>query len=243
LETTEEIAEVAGIPLLGEIPKVKDNVDGVFNSGSPAEDAFRRLRANLFALDGRANTIVLTSADPKEGKSTVAANLARSIAQSGRTVIVVDGDSRIPALHSKLGGSNAVGLTSVLTAQVSLAGAIQPTSTPRLSILASGPPAEHPGDLLGSPKLRLLIENLAGAFDVVIVDSPPLLHTSDALTLASIADGYVLVARQGCVSADNLRAACAQLSRVGSRPLGVVVNRVKAPRESAYQARSRAGRP
>jgi non-specific protein-tyrosine kinase len=241
LYATEQIEEVTELPVIGRIPTARRQQQvALFNSNSPQREAFRRLRTNILTLDHDEplRALLVTSAEPKEGKSTVAANLALAIAQSGRNVIVVDGDLRVPTLHRIFGLSNEIGLSSVLKREATLDEALQSSKTPGVQVLTSGPLPPNPAELVDSPEMSALIEQLAQQFDVVLLDTPALLAVTDALVLAPAADGVVLVV--GCAQArrEAVRAACRHLADVKARSIGVVVNRAEKGSSYYYHRRT-----
>jgi polysaccharide biosynthesis transport protein len=238
-----EIGELTATRVLGEVPKERrSDASPLFNSGSPAEEAFHRLRAHVLALGsarvedgmhsqavrrpGSARRLLVTSAERNEGKSTVVANLGVSIAEIGRTVVLVDADLRLPTLHATFGLSNKLGLSSVLTGDVPLSAAVHELrgSVPGLRVLTSGPPVEHPADLLASPELAEVLRQLTTGVDVVLVDSPALLGPADALALARSIGNVLLVVRRTLTSRDAVLEARNQLTELGVRIVGVVVN-------------------
>ena len=238
LASSEEVTDVVGLSVLGVIPKVKKADEAmVFNHGSPAEEAFRRLAAGIVALQQgtELRTILVTSAQPGEGKSLTTANLGRSIAERNRRVVVVDADLRLPTLHRILGVQNECGLTDVLCDNVYLDNALQAASqhSDRLAVLTSGRHAaagavKNPGALLAHADASYLLRQLASRFEFVLVDSPALLAVADALALAPAVDGVLLVMAKDQVARDDLRTAYEQLQSVNARVAGVVVNRADA---------------
>jgi succinoglycan biosynthesis transport protein ExoP len=229
LYTTEQIERVTALSTLGKIPIARRQRQVVFNGNSPQAEALRRLRTNIFALDHDAplRTLLVTSAEPREGKSTIVANLAFAIAQSGRTVIVVDGDLRRPTLHRIFDLSNEMGLSSMLKQDVTLDEAMQDSSIPGVQVLTSGPLPPDPAELLGSPRMTALIEQLAQQFDMVLLDTPSFLAVTDAAVLAPAVDGVVLVVGRTQAREEAVRAACQQLADVKVNSIGVVVNRAE----------------
>jgi tyrosine-protein kinase len=228
MEATDEIEEISGLAVLGSIPVGQRHGGPLFNSGSPTEEAFRRLRANLLARErGEAgNVLLVTSAEPNEGKSTIVANLGASLAQAGLRVVLVDGDLRVPSLHSIFGVSKFVGLTDVLGGKVQLAKAVQTMDDfPGLDLLPSGRPHDHPAELLASPATGEVLEQLAKDYDVVLVDTPALLALADALSLATEAPDVLVVVSRARTRREDLINAKKQLVGVGANPLGIVVNR------------------
>jgi non-specific protein-tyrosine kinase len=231
MEATDEIEEAAGLPVLGAIPSAEAKEGPLFNSGSPTEEAFRRLRTNILALErsGSANVLLVTSAEPNEGKSTVVANLAASLAQTGQRVVAVDADLRLPTLHDILGVSNKEGLGNVIKGDARLETALQKVPrVPGMHLLPSGGPFDHPAELLASPRAGKVIQELAKRYDVVLVDSPALLALADALSLATEIQDVMIVVGRTQTRREALISVKKQLSAVGAQPLGVIVNRAEA---------------
>jgi capsular exopolysaccharide synthesis family protein len=187
--------------------------------------AFRTLRTNILFAQGHAmRTMVVTSAAPGEGKTVTAANLAVTFARDGKQVLLVDCDLPRARLHTMFGLSRGPGLTEVLSERASLDVVIRSTPVQGLSLLPVG--ARHPGspDLLKSAQLRELLQELADRFDLVILDTPPVLALTDAAILAALADGVVLVVRAGKTDRDAVQEAFRQLTAVGARVVGTVLN-------------------
>jgi len=229
----DHIEHIAGLPILGSIPiAVNRNtlfptkLKGIFNTGSPAEEAFRTLRMNMLALNSERplERVLVTSAAPNEGKSTIAANLGASLAHGGKKVIIVDGDLRIPTLHQILGVSNEIGLTSVLNGSASLDEAIRATSVENLFLLPSGPHKDNPAELLASQPMVDLLDKLALRFEVTLIDSPAMLGLSDTLALAQESSSVLLVTRKSKTRRDQFQAAQKSLHSVKVAPVGIVVN-------------------
>ncbi len=230
LYTTQQIEEVTELSTLGKIPmRRKQRHITVFNSNSVQEEAFRRLRTNLFALgDGASlHTLLVTSAEPGEGKSTVVANLASTIAKARQNVIVVDGDLRRPSLHKVFDLPNKVGLSNILKQEASLDVAVQDSKIRGVKVLTSGPLPSNPAELLGSPEMFALIRYLAQQFDLVLLDTPPLLTVADAAVLAPAVDGVMLVVARAQARREAVQAAHQQLAKVKARSVGLVVNRAE----------------
>jgi capsular exopolysaccharide synthesis family protein len=176
---------------------------------------------------GTSLTLLITSAEPYEGKSTIVANLGRSMALTGRRTAIVDADLHRPIIHRFFDCPNEVGLSSVLVQNETLSEALQESQFPEIKVLTSGPPFPHPAELLGSDQMIALLEELKKRFDIVLLDTPAFLGVADIAVLAPAVDGVVLVARCGSVSEGPLRATCQQLAKVQAKAVGVVVNRVK----------------
>ena len=190
---------------------------------SLAAEAYRVLRVHYAMSGAKPRSVLITSADVGAGKSTVTANLGILLAQIDRSVLLVDADLRRPVLHTLLRVPGSPGLTSYLSHQATLEAVVTRTAVPKLALMPSGPIPPNPSDLLSSRRMRDLLRTLAEQYDVVLVDSPPVLAASDATTLAPIVDGVLLVVGSG-VPEMSLRRAKEQLKAVHGRILGAVVN-------------------
>jgi len=195
----------------------------------PAAEAFRVLRTNLqfMGLDAPLKSLLVTSAAPSEGKSTVSANLAVSFAQAGQNVCLVDADLRKPRLHKVFGADNWRGLTTAVVNQNGLEADLQPTGVQGLTLLTSGPIPPNPAELLGSGRMLALLTELQQRFDVVVLDTPPTLAVADAVVLAPRVSGVVLVVRSGRVARQQVKRAQEALAAVKANLLGVVLDGVK----------------
>jgi len=177
-------------------------------------------------LDKDSNIIAVTSCVPGEGKSTIVANLAVSLAQSGKKVLLVDCDLRKPTIHKKFGISNASGLTSLLLKESTLEEAIYKVDIPNLGLIPSGPVPPNPSEILGSKKMGKILEDFKSYFDVILLDSPPVLVVSDLHVLASTLDGILLVATYGVTEKNAILRAKESIIKVGGKVLGVVENKI-----------------
>ncbi len=197
---------------------------------SPVSEAYRTLRTNLdfSSLDKPIKTMLLTSAGPEEGKSTVLANLAVATAQAGRKVILVDGDLRRPTLHSIFNRKNDVGLTTMIVDDAAMESPpLQDTGVEGLQLVSSGPLPPNPSELLGSRRMEEIIAALLKRADVVLFDAPPVVAVTDAAVLATKVDGVLLVINAGGTKRDYARAAKARLEKVNANLLGAVLNNVR----------------
>lgn len=233
VKSRDDIERITGTPALATLPfepNVKKNPMASDSDVSLAE-AFRVLRTNLqFAsLDDAVGSILVSSAVPNEGKTLVATNLALSMVQVGKSVLLIDADMRNPNVASRLGLENSVGVVSVLLGRTSLEGAIQPHSN-GISFLGTGPRPPNPAELLGTHAMRQLIRDATAMFDLVIIDAPPMLPVADASILVTEVDGALLLTRYGSTSREQLRLAITRLQGVGGRLIGTVLNRT--PRRS-----------
>lgn len=202
-----------------------------------ASEAYRALRTTLqfSSLDRPLRSLLVTSSAADEGKSTLLANLAVTLAQAEQRVVVVDCDLRRPALHTLFGVSNERGLTDALAADETATLPLQPTKIPDLALLPSGPLPERPADLIGSKRLDRLIERLQGDFDIVIFDAPPVVAFTDAAVLATKVDGVVLAAHSGKTRRDRCREAVQLLQKINAPILGVVLTNARVERDTTYR--------
>jgi capsular exopolysaccharide synthesis family protein len=201
---------------------------------SPVAEAFRSLRTNVTytALDTPLRRILITSATPQEGKTTISSNLAVVMAQGEGKVVLVDADLRRPQVHKKFGLNNQVGLSDLFLLQRPLdslpQGVIQSCEVPRLGVVTSGKIPPNPSELLTSRKMTQFLDLLNAEYDVVLIDTPPMLTVTDAAALAAGMDGVVLVAKPGVTKLRDFRQMLELLQTVGARTLGVVLNEVNA---------------
>src|SRR6185503_3571681 len=206
---------------------------------SPVAEAYRHLRTSLL-LSSAGNppkTILVTSSQPSEGKTTTAINTAFMLAQTGAEVLIIDCDLRRPRLHANFNLSNTRGLTSYLSGESPLEEVLQSyEKTPNLKLLTSGPIPPNPAELLGSDEMRKLLASLSERFAHVVVDSPPAISFTDASIISTFVDGVILVIHGGRSSRAVVRRARQQLLDVGARIFGVVVNNVKATTSDYYYA-------
>jgi capsular exopolysaccharide synthesis family protein len=201
---------------------------------SAASEAYRTLRTNIqFAgLDQPCRCIVVTSATAGEGKTTSVANFGVVAAQAGSRVCLVDSDLRRPNLHRIFGIDNGRGLTSALVEGSSLADVARPTRIPNLSVVTSGPLPPNPAELVGSKRMRELLDvAVAGSYDLVICDSPPVIAVADGVALAAQCDGVILAVRVGMVAHDVIRRAATLIEAVKGKILGVLLNDVDLERD------------
>ena len=194
---------------------------------SPAAEAYRTLRTNLVfsSLDRPLHTLVVTSPTPQEGKSVTLANLAVTLAQSGRRTALVDCDLRRPSQHLLWGVANDRGLTTMVIEEAAMnAPPVIETSVEGLTLLPSGPLPPNPADLLGSQRMDKVINALKAQAEIVLFDAPPILAVTDAVLLGAKVDGVLLVVRAGRTRRDHAGRAKEALERVGVRLVGAVLD-------------------
>ncbi|WP_185736244.1 polysaccharide biosynthesis tyrosine autokinase [Nocardioides sp. LS1] len=242
LRTAKAVEDRFNVPVMGSVPmagvlgrnpgeRALLAVEGLEGGGAErqreASEAFRKLRTNLIFMnvDSPPKVIVVTSPQPGDGKSTVAANLAAAVAVSGQPVVLVDGDLRRPTVAGSFQADEEIGLTDVLVGRLSVADALQPSGvTDNLKVLAAGRIPPNPSELLGSKAMRALLEQLA-EHAMVIVDAPPLLPVTDAAILTAAADGALVVISAGRTVDAELTQALGHLSAVNGRALGIIMNK------------------
>jgi capsular exopolysaccharide synthesis family protein len=207
-----------------------DHLITVADPRSPVSEAYRTLRTNLdfSSLDKPIKTMLVTSAGPEEGKSTVLANLAVTTAQAGRRVILVDCDLRRPTLHNIFNLKNDVGLTTMVVDDAAMESPpLRDTGVEGLQLVSSGPLPPNPSELLGSRRMEEIIAALLERADVVLFDAPPVVAVTDAAVLATKVDGVLLVVNAGGTKRDYARTAKARLEKVNANLLGAVLNNVR----------------
>jgi succinoglycan biosynthesis transport protein ExoP len=206
---------------------------------SPIAESYRHLRTSLLLSSAGQppKTILITSSQPSEGKTTTAINTAFMLAQTGAQVLIVDCDLRRPRLHAHFGIPNSRGLTNLLSGEPDLDQLLQTyDKVPNLKLLTSGPVPPNPAELLGSDQMRKLLSLLSERFGHIIIDSPPAISFTDASILSTMTDGVVLVVHSGKSSRAVVRRAKQQLLDVGAHIFGVVLNNVKLENQDYYYA-------
>jgi len=243
LRNVAEIEAISGLPSLALIPRLRRDGAGEGPGFSPVvrnvrvlsspksefAEAIRALRTSLLlSVAGREpRVILLTSATPAEGKTTVSINLACVLAQRDVRVLLIDADLRRPTIHHRFGLTGKLGLTSVLTGTTTIDQAVQHVAElPNLDILASGPIPPFPTEMLGSDAMRKLLDEARGIYTHVVMDSPPLLSVTDSVVLARDTDAVVLLVRHGKSGKHAIRRARDLLLRAGAHISGLALNAV-----------------
>lgn len=235
-----DVRRVTDAPLLGGIAFDQDAIERPLLTQSsdqtPRAESFRQIRTNLqFAnIAGRAKTLLLTSSLPGEGKSTTATNLAISLAQAGKNVCLIDADLRRPMVGEYLGLERNAGLTTALVGDAHINDLLQQWGDHDLYVLTSGRIPPNPSELLGSMEMSQLLKELEQAFDVVIIDAPPLLPVTDAAVLSQHVGGVVVIVGAQKAREQDLDKALKALDMVNANLLGVVVNRLPSKGPDAY---------
>ncbi len=209
------------------------------NPASIQAENFRSIRTTMLvsAPPGRIKSVLFTSALAREGKSSTVSNLAVTLAQANKKVIVIDSDLRRPKQHRIFDIENGAGLSTFLSSAMSYLSVVRPTRFPNLSIITSGPRIENPIELLNSDRMDDLIAILKQNYDHILLDAPPLLAVSDALALGPVVDGIILVARGGRTPINALKQAKQKLDAHKLKSLGVVLNGVDIIEQDGYYAK------
>jgi succinoglycan biosynthesis transport protein ExoP len=193
--------------------------------GSGGAESYRTLRTNLlFSGTRRLRTLVLTSSNPAEGKTTTSSNLAATFAQQGKRVALLDCDLRRPRQHEVFGVPREPGLTQLLLGYATAAEVQSSTGVENLFLIATGTLPPNPSELLGSDRMDEVLDDLRARFDIIIIDTPPVLVAPDASVLAARVDGVILVVRAGVTERDSAAAAVQQLRAVDASIVGAVLN-------------------
>jgi capsular exopolysaccharide synthesis family protein len=213
----------------------KDSLVTLRDPRSPVAEAFRTLRTNLIfsSLDRPLTTLLVTSAAPEEGKSTTLANLAVTMAQGGRTTILVDCDLRHPRQHEIFGAPAEPGLTSMILDNRNEP-ALVSTGVENLWLLPAGPLPPNPADLLSSHRMEAVIAALKSRADMVLFDAPPVVAVTDAALLASKLDGVLLVVSAGQTKREHVQRAKELLEKINVRIVGAVLT--NAPMDGSFAA-------
>jgi capsular exopolysaccharide synthesis family protein len=234
----DQMASVTGLPTLASIPEFTSTpLITRDDPHSHATESYRTLRAavQFLTIERTLDIVQVTSPQPGEGKSTTASNLAFAAARGGQRVVLVDCDLRKPQIHSMFDLSNSAGFSSVMLKKDSLQDALKRLSEePNLKVLTSGPTPPNPSELLSASRAKKLFASLAEAFDLVIIDSPPVLPVADATVLAGLADGVILVGTSGTTERRSLLKTIDRLEKVDAPLIGTVLNRHDATDGSGY---------
>ena len=208
----------------------------VHQPGSAEAESYRSVRTALFvrAASENAHVLQVTSAEPGDGKTTSTCNLASAVAQSGKRVLIIDADLRRSSVHKIFGLKDNVGLSSVLSGEAQFEQALQPTPISGLTVMAAGPLPEKPAELLASTRLVELIKWARDNYDIVFIDSPPVLAVSDPCIIAPLTDGLLLVVRMNKNRRASLIRVKETLTAHGVKTLGVIANGLNSQSSSDY---------
>jgi len=236
IKTVDQVSTFLGLPVLGFIAELEHNQEKAYvseNPRSPVSEAFRTLRTNLgfTSVDKPVKSLLIASVHPSDGKTTIATNLAITISQGGKKVLLVDADLRRPRVHHHLDLSNQKGLSDLFHDQLVLQDVAQVWKNKKLGVITSGGIPPNPADLLASERMAAILDSAGKYADFVVVDAPPFL-VADASILAARVDGVLLVLRPGNTQMDAALSSIEQMKRAGANVLGVVFNRI--PRSQPY---------
>lgn len=197
------------------------------NPKSPVSEVYRLLRTKIHfsSKDQELKTIMVTSSQPGEGKTTTISNLAVTYAQEGKKVLLIDADLRRPSLHRVFSQPNHQGLSTLLAGHTSVQDTIQETIISQLFLLPSGPVPANPSELFDSAVMQELLEQLKQQYDVILIDTPSVLTVTDSVIVSALCDGVILVVASGKVRKDHLKKVKEQLDHVNARMLGIVFNK------------------
>ncbi|MGE0884206.1 MAG: GumC family protein [Blastocatellales bacterium] len=261
INTAEDVERIVQLPALGGIPSLQSlaknkmlavgfgngkkstaltQVNSELLSGhdplSSFAESYRALRTSLLlsSAEHAPRTMLITSSHPAEGKTTIVANTAISLAQTGARVLVLDADMRRPRCHKILSVKNDTGLSTYLSRDIQVDKVIAPHDIPNLFVMPAGPVPPNPSELLSSVKLRILVSELQDRFDHIIIDSPPVIHVTDALIISPHVDGVVIVVKSNHTPREAVQRAKQALADVNAKIFGVVLNCIDLNTESYY---------
>jgi succinoglycan biosynthesis transport protein ExoP len=228
VRSPDEIEQRFALPVLGVVPRLQKGLDAsteLANPESQVSEAYQSVRTSvqLSTQGGTPRSLLVTSSTSGEGKSTTALAIARAIAATGKTVLVLDADLRRPSMHQLLGIPKAPGLSNLLTEQLTTESVIHATDTPGLSVIPAGPKPPSPAQLLSGKAFSTLLNYLKDHFDHVIVDSPPVLGLADAPSLSATADGTLMVIEANRSHRGAIDAAMRRLTATRSHIIGAVL--------------------
>jgi len=240
IKTPDEIKAHLGLPFLGLVPALfsKDLHDPLISKGVPANfsEAFRAVRTNVLfsSADEGPKVIVVTSAGPGEGKTLVASNLAVAMAQAAQRVLLMDADMRRPRVHSLFGIAQEPGLSNVLVGNAKPSDAVRITSVPGLWAMPAGMIPPNPAELLGSKRFKEFLGTLGQHFDILIIDTPPVMAVTDSSIAAHIATGVIFVLGAEMTTRHTAQRAVEQLAHARPKFLGAILNRVDLQHQAYY---------
>ena len=242
IKTPEEVTQKLKLPFLGLVPAVRGNKGPLLLGAAPHDfaEAYRALRTSLVFSSGseEERVIAVTSTQPLEGKTTSACNLATVLAVGGARVLLIDADLRRPSVHDVLGLNNSIGLSHLLVGQARVRDVVQRTSDPNLYVISAGLTPPNPADLLSSQRMKHFISSLgSGPFDWVVVDTPPVLAVTDAVIIAPLVSGVVVVLGAQMTRQRLAERAVEMLQSSRPHILGVILNRVDFARDKYYYSR------
>jgi capsular exopolysaccharide synthesis family protein len=239
-----DLERLLNVPFLGPVPVIEAKKEGplardLISAHEPKSlyaEAYRSLRTGVFftSPDNPPKVLMVTSTGPQEGKTVTTINLALAIAASGKKVLLVDADMRKPRVHKVFGQKNSVGLSTLLGGEKDVGLALKETKVANLTVITSGQIPPNPSELLGTERMVRFLGILRERFDIVLIDSPPLISITDSVVLGSHVDGVILVAKAGATSREILKRGIAMLGEVNASIVGVVLNMVDYRKSTYY---------
>jgi len=239
IKTTSDVEQIFHFPVIGYMSLMSENGNNAIHvsnhPNSVAAESFRLLQSNVefFQVHNSARTILITSPAQGNGKTTIAVNLALSMAASQNKIILVDADLRRPAVHTALEIPKSPGLSEVIRNKMDISEAIRTVKSENIDVLTVGNVPPNVTAVAGSKRVSAILDDLKGKYDTVIVDAPPLV-ISDAYTLASKVDGIILVLEPGQTREEQARVIKEQFARAGAKLIGIVFNRVTTGDAKSY---------
>lgn len=239
IKTTSDVERIFNLPVIGYLANIAENGNNATyvtsHPNSLIAENFRLLHSNLefFQVYNSARTILVTSPTQGNGKTTVAINLALTIAASDQKVAVVDADLRRPAVHTALKISQSPGLADIIHSKVSVKEVVRPVKGKKIDVVAAGAVPPSVTEVVGSKRIAAILNDIREDYDTIIVDAPPLV-ISDSYNLASKVDGVILVLQPGTTNDDQAKVIKEQLSRAGARIIGIVFNKVSDVNAKSY---------
>lgn len=238
IRTPEDVREFKPVELIGAVPQFKQEKIPLISAKDPNDplfESYRKIRNYLKFMDERPpKSLLITCAGPGEGKSTTVVNLGISASREGKRVVIIDTDLRRPSLHTHFHLSTMGGVSDILYGKTSIDDAIRTTEIQGLSIITSGPPPPDPGALIESEQMAQLVSYVRNRFDLVIMDSAPLLVKSDALILARYVEGTIIVLESGKTTRHAIYELMETLTKANIRPVGFVLNRFSVEKGKYY---------
>ncbi|MCC6300277.1 MAG: polysaccharide biosynthesis tyrosine autokinase [Anaerolineales bacterium] len=239
IKTTSDVERVFNLPVIGYLATIAENGNNATyvttHPNSLVAESFRLLHSNLefFQVYNSARTILVTSPTQGNGKTTVAINLALTIAASDQKVAVVDADLRRPAVHKALKISQSPGLADIIHSKINAKEVVRPVKGKKIDAVTAGEIPPSVTEVVGSKRIAAILNDLRDDYDTIIVDAPPLV-ISDSYTLASKVDGIILVLEPGLTKDDQAKVIKEQLNRAGARVIGIVFNKVSEISAKSY---------
>lgn len=229
IRVPEDVEAKLRLPLLGVVPKAsgRDPESDMADPKSPVSEAYNSLRAALLysTSSGLPQVMLVTSAQSAEGKTTTSYATAASLARMGRRVLIIDADLRRPSIHRQFGLSNERGLTNLLTSEDPIESAVLATPQDNLFVIPSGPIPPSPTELISSPRMEQVVQEVSSSYDVVVIDSPPILGLADAPALSALADGVIFVVESDRGRRGSLKTALRRLRAMRPILLGAVLTK------------------